>query len=1120
MVSVSLRSWTTLLPMLSLSLATPIALLLPAPAQAEEIATDTEAATNRLAEGDRLLELGTQYYQDNQFSEALQTWQQALDAYQNSEIQAYFPRSSQIGQAVAKVGIGLVHRNEGQYSTSISYYTSALEIFQDFVIPSVRSGIAVVRVRSSCNASVAVETSFHEQDLIRYIKILTELFQANESYVHRNGDIEFYEDLSALEADIFIWIGTRLYNQYDCQGAFDFYVHALKRVFNQRRYEEISSLLRLTLRASSTSENYDLLLEMSQEIFQISKNQNDDNLKKTLFDFLESILANHSLYQQAVGTNTLESWNKAVAILRIFYFAESNINGTPKLFTIERLGVSSYYLGRYDAALDFYREALDLASTREVSDRLDLVRHDDIDQFRAMQFNHMALVYRALGDHSTAQALIDQALLIFEGTCPGNDCPTEIRSIAYSLGYQGLILLDLNQCSQALEILETANTLRGGFVQDSWWEPAHEIMVGTVQTHACLENYQDAIESLEDLITSLREAPHTLEDQIAFMYNDLASFKLELMDFEESIRLNQEALLIHRSYLSKEGEAASLAGIADALRRQLDHKLAIVFYKNAINIWEEIRAANRPLTPGLQQAYVSTIANNYRALADLLLQQNRVLEAQRVLDLLRVQELDDYLGGVRSNAQTQSGVDLRGAETEISNRTVAIGYQLAQLRAIPFGQLSEAQRQQLAALDTQQQQQIQDFRGFITSPEIQSLVAQLAPGNQSQDLLAELESFVNLQQSLAALDQNAVMIYPVILPDRLELVLLTPFSEPARYPVAVSQGELNEAILAFRQALDDPFSDPRPIAQQLYQWLIAPMADDLAAIGAETLLYAPDGALRYIPLAALHDGEQWLVEQYRINHITAASLQNLGLLPNSQPQILAAAFSQGFFEFQVGQRSFSFGGLPFAGVEVENLAAAFPGTTTFNNDEFSRSVVELAMDSHTIVHLATHAAFVPGAPWDSFILFGNGDRLSLQEIRDTWQGRFNRVELVVLSACETGLGGDALGSGEEILGFGYLMQAAGARAAIASLWQVNDGGTQVLMNAFYGYLDQGMSKAEALRQAQVALISGDFTATSGLDPRGSIEVVSSRHQGLPATVINNLTHPYYWAPFILIGNGL
>ena len=146
-------------------------------------------------------------------------------------------------------------------------------------------------------------------------------------------------------------------------------------------------------------------------------------------------------------------------------------------------------------------------------------------------------------------------------------------------------------------------------------------------------------------------------------------------------------------------------------------------------------------------------------------------------------------------------------------------------------------------------------------------------------------------------------------------------------------------------------------------------------------------------------------------------------------------------------------------------------------------------------------------------MFGNGERVNLKEV-EGWN--LSNAELVVLSACETGLGGQDLGNGAEILGFGYQMQNAGAKAAIASLWQVSDGGTQALMNAFYTALSNGYSKAEALQRAQQALIEGDLSLVG--DTRGTIQLIST-DAGEPITA-DNLSHPYYWAPFILIGNGL
>ncbi|MGB3494131.1 MAG: CHAT domain-containing protein, partial [Elainellaceae cyanobacterium] len=476
-------------------------------------------------------------------------------------------------------------------------------------------------------------------------------------------------------------------------------------------------------------------------------------------------------------------------------------------------------------------------------------------------------------------------------------------------------------------------------------------------------------------------------------------------------------------------------------------------------------------------------------------------------------------------------IDLVNPEAEISNRAIAIGREIASLRASlrtepPTTPSDDERIQQLNDLQEVQREIIDDFQGFIDSPDIQTLIAQLSVDAREQETLAELDQFINLQNKLQDLDQNAVLIYPLILEDRLELVLVTPFSEPTRYPVEVEREELNATIVEFRQALNTPNTltqdrslahDLRPAAQQLYEWLIAPMADDLDAIGAETILYAPDGALRYIPLAALHDGDQWLIERFLINHITAASLSNLNLRPDPQPQVLAAAFSEGSHDVAVGDRSFSFEGLPFAGLEVENLAQTFPNSIQLFNGEFSRDTTIPLMDIYNIVHLATHAAFVQGSPNDSFILFGNGQHITLEEIKG-WEGKFNQVDLFVLSACETGLGGTDLGNGEEILGFGYLMQQAGAEAAIASLWSVNDGGTQVLMNAFYAALNNGYSKAEALQRAQQALITSDTSVLEG--ERGvEVEIVDTR-TGQPLSQSNDLSHPYYWAPFILIGNGL
>lgn len=178
------------------------------------------------------------------------------------------------------------------------------------------------------------------------------------------------------------------------------------------------------------------------------------------------------------------------------------------------------------------------------------------------------------------------------------------------------------------------------------------------------------------------------------------------------------------------------------------------------------------------------------------------------------------------------------------------------------------------------------------------------------------------------------------------------------------------------------------------------------------------------------------------------------------------------------------------------------------------------MSNHTIIHLATHGAFVVGRPEESFILFGDGSRTNLKEVERTW--KLDNVDLIVLSACETGVNGQ-FGKGQEILGFGYLMQLAGARASIASLWTVSDSGTQMLMETFYEILKQqpNMSKNEALQLAQQALINSKNNEINiNIPSKRGVTIQVTLKPGAKTKLKSSLSHPYYWSPFILIGNGL
>jgi len=300
--------------------------------------------------------------------------------------------------------------------------------------------------------------------------------------------------------------------------------------------------------------------------------------------------------------------------------------------------------------------------------------------------------------------------------------------------------------------------------------------------------------------------------------------------------------------------------------------------------------------------------------------------------------------------------------------------------------------------------------------------------------------------------------------------------------------------------------DLRP-AQQLYDWIIRPIAARLEADGIEQLVFCMGEGLRAVPLAALHDGEEFLIERYAIAQIPGFSLldaQAIGSHRNSR--VLAMGASE-------------FGDLaPLPGVPLELTAIAQRfqraggGSRQVLNEGFTAANLQRQRQrGEKIVHLATHADFRAGPVTRSFVRFWD-EALSLDQLRSLdWATP--PVQLLVLSACKT-----AVGDRNAELGFAGLAVAAGVPTAIASLWTVSDLGTLALMDAFYDRLLTAPSATVALRQAQLDLLNGQVRIENGQLRRrdGSYLPLPSSLGADGASI--DLTHPFHWAAFTVIGN--
>jgi CHAT domain-containing protein/Tfp pilus assembly protein PilF len=722
--------------------------------------------------------------------------------------------------------------------------------------------------------------------------------------------------------------------------------------------------------------------------------------------------------------------------------------------------IASVYneLGQFVRAIESYERALKIS--KESKDALG----------ESGILNNMGIVYRNLGQFDRAIKLYQDALKIQQKL-------GDRFGIARTINNLGLVYRNNKEYASSLDYYRQALAL----TKESGKNPAGEAVIhnniGFLLNERGLnaeafKSYQQSLEISQKLADRVNESV-TLGN-IGLLYNSQGQFDVALGYY-------QQALAISRQTGDRAGEAKLYQHIGTLLKERKQNILAIAYLKQSVNIYEEIRKDLNSLARQEQKLYADTIAPVYRRLADLLLQQDRVIEAQQVLDLLKVQEMDDYLKNVRGNEQTAKGVEYQPVERQM----MALNIELSDLQVLESqGKLTLPQKERLTTLVNQEKEANRQFSAFLNSAEVQKLTTELNKDIQQQNV--DLKAIVGLQKELKQL--NAVIIYPLVLESRLEIVLVTPSAPPIHRTVQVRQRDINAAVEKFRSNLIDSSNfDFKDSSEQFYKWLIAPIEAELQQANVQTIIYAPDSRLRYIPIATLYDGKQFLVEKYNINNITASSLTNFNRRGVNQPKVLAGASTIAHSVTVLG-KPISFGAIPATKQEVKNIAKIFPSVTELVDSSFTKPTTKTGTDSHTIIHLATHGSFNTGTPDESFLIFGDSDRLTLKEI-ETWV--LKGVDLVVLSACETGIGGK-YGDGTEVLGLGYQFQHVGARAVIASLWTVSDGGTQKLMDAFYASLKKGVSPTESLRLAQISLIRG----------------------GEP------FDHPYFWSAFFLIGNGL
>jgi len=806
------------------------------------------------------------------------------------------------------------------------------------------------------------------------------------------------------------------------------------------------------------------------------------------------------------GKQALQYFNQALPLFR----AANERSG--EALVLNDMGLALAVLGQKQKALETYNQAL--ALWRQLGSR----------QGEALTLNNIGWFYRDLSQNQTALDYYNQALPIWREVGNRTGEARALSDIGRAYADLGQPQKALDYANQALPIFRETGSRRGEAMT----------LNNMGRDYSDMGQGKQAYDLDLQALGIWREVKDQRNEAIALM--TLAWAYSLMKQPEMSFTSAAAALGLAQATSDREAEGAIQASMMLGFRKQNRPEAAIFFGLEAVNSYEQIRRNISGLDKELQAGYAQSRAGYYRMLAELLVQAGRLGQAEQILDLLKEQELKDLVAGATAGADAgieplklspaQSEAESELPDLEKKARVIeesSLAY--AQIQAKP--QRSADDEAQMKALQAAIQQQSTDIETIMKNKIFPELDAQSAPGAAAADTT---KSF--LQDSLAKLGPN-VMGIRVLLGQNHAYAIVVTASTRQVVTLPASPDEVRNKAFDALKAIGSPSSDPRPQLNQLYAMIVAPIEPALKSVekasGAgtvPTLLWSLDDALRYVPMCALYDGSHYMVERFHnvlftpesYGHITDAPLQN-----GDQPSALAMGLSK------------SYDGMPaLPGVipELDSVVhdPAVPDShgpmqgKLLPDEQFTLAALRSELgsgNSFSVVHIASHFVLAAGSGDEPFLLMGgdkagtpNGFEWNLSEMENS-SVAFHGTRLLTLSACSTARDYKSR-NGFEMDSLGMVAQQKDAEAVLATLWDVNDLSTSHIMSDFYDrwVKNPTQGKAEALRQAQLAFLHGGAGGPGVKTGRGveAVQDTGTANAGL------GYAHPYYWAPFVLIGN--
>jgi CHAT domain-containing protein/Flp pilus assembly protein TadD len=728
-------------------------------------------------------------------------------------------------------------------------------------------------------------------------------------------------------------------------------------------------------------------------------------------------------------------------------------------------------LGAYGDALTHFQASLAIAGNPRNNNAL------------AIRKNNLGKLYRLMGKNDLA---------LQEFTEAGELQRTNrLRGEYISLNNQAAALLALGgKDVQAIQV--SSNALAKARASNDTVETARILNTLGVAFRK-IGRWPDAETAYREALTIWTNADRPLDQGAAL--NNIGVVQRTAGRLEDAATSFANALALVSGSSDLAMEAATYNNLMVLARLQDKPALGIFFGKQAVNDYQRLRRSLANFDQQTREGFVELHANSYRVLADLLITQGRLPEAIQVLNLLKEEELSDFIerdGPSKETIADQPGeAQKRQQVGNVADNMAALGKEFALLKAKNDKTKAESNRYL----------ELYKLRTAATAQFVGELERIMREGNSTFSSKQDLPA---LRSQVAKFGKNAALVHTLMTDQRYYLILTTRYSQRA-FTNDIARSALDNLLAQAKAAFINPRLDPKGPAHELYEILVKPLLRDLEEAGVDQLIWSLDGALRFLPMAALYDGKQYLTEKFQQSIITVGSMPNMAEAPTQNPKYLAMGLSKKIEPFRE---------LDAVDEELTSFLSAFGATSKpFLNENFTiTNLIQNLGTDPCVVHIASHFQFqTPGT--NSFLLFGDGSRWRLWQMHNE-PDLFSSVELLTLSACDTASAGSGA---NDVEGMAAETQSMGAKAVIGALWPVFDPSTAMLMKAFYQARVHGASKSEALRQAQLSLLTSDVRAVElALRTRSA----RPRTEGAvrPLEGSRPYSHPYYWAPFILTGN--